>query len=147
VSSRYPWQQNSGYPPLGSLTIPSCWSNLLDSTYCSSNKHVSTPMAVMGEQAAAKVVDDGTTVFMRTQRYGAELSRKQFSLLIAAIALGTLLECEYGSSLSARHGACTASRQRCMPAAGATFTCWAARETFTSKPASTGTWMAPSLIT
>jgi hypothetical protein len=63
-------------------------------------------MAVMGEQAAANVVDHGTPVFMRTQRYGAELSTTQFSLLIAAIALGTLMECEYGSSPSARRAPC-----------------------------------------
>jgi hypothetical protein len=56
----------------------------------------------MGEQAATKVVDHGSTVFMSTQRYGAELSTKQFSLLIAAITLGTLLECEYEGSLSAQ---------------------------------------------
>jgi hypothetical protein len=48
----------------------------------------------MGEQAATKQVEHGSS----SHGYGAELTTRQFAVLIIAIALGTLLECECGLS-------------------------------------------------
>uniref|UniRef100_A0A383VPF9 Major facilitator superfamily (MFS) profile domain-containing protein n=1 Tax=Tetradesmus obliquus TaxID=3088 RepID=A0A383VPF9_TETOB len=48
-------------------------------------------MAEINDPAASKVSEQGV-VFVRTRSYGAELSNRQFGLLVAAIALGTLLE-------------------------------------------------------
>lgn len=59
----------------------------------------------MNDPAASKVSEQGV-VFVRTRSYGAELSNRQFGLLIAAIALGTLLECEWDRKLDGRCGRC-----------------------------------------
>jgi hypothetical protein len=50
----------------------------------------------MGEQAAEKHAEHGSSA----HGFGAELTTRQFSVLIVAIALGTLLECECLMSLS-----------------------------------------------
>jgi hypothetical protein len=56
----------------------------------------------MVEQAAGKQVEHGRS----PHGYGAELTTRQFAVLIVAIALGTLLECESRMPLS-QHVAAT----------------------------------------
>jgi hypothetical protein len=48
----------------------------------------------MGEQAAGKLQENGTGLFTRTRSYSADIASRQFAFLVAAIALGTMLECE-----------------------------------------------------
>jgi hypothetical protein len=59
----------------------------------------------MGEQAAGKQLEHGRSA----HGFGAELTTRQFAVLIVAIALGTLLECESSTTLSQHAAAAVAA--------------------------------------